>query len=191
MNKYIIYTDGSLKGSYLTKEEKPQRGGWSAIICDQYSNVLKEVYGGCTGTTSPRAEILGVITGLQSLEEASEVTIISDSQYVVNTVNDGWLNLILTKDGFSNVDLWRILACLLHYHKVKFVWTKGHATNELNNRADKLAQFAARSLNLPTEDEYLNNSKESRESLVPESEAWGSNGADFGSENGEVVYSLG
>jgi ribonuclease HI len=65
MNKYYIYSDGSLKGSYLTKETKPQRGGYSAIICDENKNIIKEIYGGKLKSTSPRMELTGVLEGLR------------------------------------------------------------------------------------------------------------------------------
>lgn len=185
MNKYVIYSDGSLKGTSV------KRGGYSAIICDENENIIKELYGGFLNTTSNRMEIKGVIEGLTYIKESSEITIISDSQYVVNTINEGWLNMIITHpDRFANIDLWTEIARLLQYHIVKFVWTKGHADNEMNNRADKLAQFAAKCLNLP-EDEYINNGEENRKSLVPESETRWSDGFNTRQENGEIVYSFG
>lgn len=190
MNNYIIYTDGSLKGNYSTKDIKPLKGGWSAIICDKNNNILKEIYGGFLDTTSPRMEIRGVLEGLKSIIEPSNIKIISDSQYVVSTIKDGWLIKILQdKQNYSNLDLWKEVYKLLNYHNVEMIWTKGHADNELNNRADKLAQFAAKLLNLPR-DEYINNSKESGESLVSQFKARGSNGLNSGFENGENLYSL-
>lgn len=185
MNRYIIYTDGSLKGT-TTK-----RGGYSAIICDESENIIREIYGGFINTTSNRMEIKGVLEGLRYIEVPSEITVISDSQYVVNTINEGWINTIISHpDRFANVDLWTGLAQLLQYHTITFVWTKGHSNNEMNNYADKLAQFAAKCLNLP-EDEYFNNSKESRKPLVPESETRWSDGFNTRQENGEIVYSFG
>lgn len=83
MSKYIIYTDGSLKGT-TTK-----RGGYSAIICDESENIIQEIYGGFINTTSNRMELKGVLEGLKCIKEPSEITVISDSQYVVNTINEG------------------------------------------------------------------------------------------------------
>ena len=191
MNKYIIYSDGSLKGNWKTKDEKPLKGGYAAIICDENENIIKQIYGGYLNTTAPRMELYGVINGLATITEPSEITVISDSQYIVNTVNDNWLYQIINNpDSFSNIDLWTKLEELLNYHKVTFVWTKGHANNEMNNLADNLAQFAARALNLP-EDEYINKSKEIREPLVSGSLSRRSNRSDSGQENREVLYSLG
>lgn len=185
MNNYIIYTDGSCKGV----EER--HGGWSAIICNESGEIFKELYGGFTDTTSPRMEIRGVLEGLKAIKDPSIITIVSDSQYVVNTINDNWISRIIENpESFSNTDLWFEMVQLLQYHKVTMIWTKGHADNEMNNRADKLAQFAAKALNLP-KDEYINNSKENRKSLVPESETRWSDGSDSRQENGVVLYSLG
>jgi len=191
MNRYIIYSDGSLKGNWALRNEKPLRGGYAAIICDEKDNIINEVYGGFLNTTSPRAEIYGVLAGLKAIEEPSEIIIKSDSQYVVGTVNDNWLSQILKNpDKFSNADLWIQVAELLDFHKVTFVWIKGHADNEINNKADALAQFSAKLLNLP-EDEYINNSKEVGEPLVSKFKTRRSNGFDSRQENGTVVYSLG
>ena len=184
MNNYIIYTDGSYKSSTDT-------GGWAAIICDASDNIEKELYGGFSHTSSPRMEIYGVLEGLNFIKDPSEITIISDSQYVVNTINQGWLESIINNPAeYSHVDLWNKIAELLNKHNVKIIWTKGHANNEMNNRADKLAQFVARTLNLP-KDEYFDNSEESRKSLVPEFETRWSNGFNTRQENGKIVYSLG
>lgn len=185
MNSYTIYSDGSCKGV----EER--HGGWSAIICNESGEIIKELYGGFTDTTSPRMEIRGVLEGLKAIKESSIVTVVSDSQYVVNTINDNWILRILEDPkSFSNTDLWFEMAVFLQYHKVTMVWTKGHADNEMNNRADKLAQFAAKALNLP-KDEHINYSEKDREPLVSEFEARWSNGSDSGQENGVVLYSLG
>jgi len=83
MNKYIIYSDGSLKGTDV------KRGGCSAVICDENQNIITELYYGCANTTSNRMEIIGVILGLDYIKEFSKITIFSDSQYVVNTINQG------------------------------------------------------------------------------------------------------
>lgn len=191
MNNYIIYSDGSLKGNYATREEKPLRGGWSSIICDNNNNIIVELFGGNLKTSAPRMELTGVIEGLKWIQKPSNITVISDSQYVVNGINDNWLlNILQNPEDFSNVDLWVRLAELLVFHNVTMVWTKGHADNEMNNKADKLAQFAAKMLNLP-EDEYCNSSKETRESLVSKLKARRSNGSNTGCENGEIMYSLG
>lgn len=183
MNKYTIYSDGSCKGN--------GSGGWASIICNESHEVITELYGGSLKTTNNRMEIKGVLEGLKYIKEPSEITVISDSQYVVNTIDEGWLSkILLSPDNYCNIDLWQEMAQLLNYHNVTMIWTKGHASNEMNNRADKLAQFAAKLLNLP-EDEYFNNSEENRKSLVPEFETRWSDGFNSRQENGEIVYSLG
>lgn len=185
MNNYTIYSDGSCKGV----EER--HGGWASIICDETGNIIQELYGGFKDTTSPRMEIRGVLEGLKAIKESSNITVVSDSQYVVNTINDNWIVKILQDpDKFSNTDLWFEMARFLQFHNVKMIWTKGHSDNELNNRADKLAQFVAKALNLP-KDEYINNSKENWKPLVPEFKARWSNGSDTGQKDGTILYSLG
>jgi len=185
MNKYIVYSDGSCKGTTV------KHGGWAAIICDNQEQIVNEIYGSLNNTTSQRMELRAAIEGLKAIKEPSEIKIISDSQYLVSTINDNWLPRILEGSGnFANIDLWEKMARLLEYHNVSLRWTKGHADNKMNNRADKLAQFAATVLNAP-DDEYINNGKESREPLVSELEAWRSDGSYTGQKNGEVLYSLG
>lgn len=183
MNKYIIYSDGSCKGN--------GNGGWSAIICDASEKIITELYGGFLHTTNNRMEIKGVLEGLKHIKEPSEITVVSDSQYVVDIISYGWLKgLLKNPENYANMDLWTEVSELLKFHDVNMVWTKGHADNEMNNRADKLAQFIAKALNLP-EDEYFNNREESRKSLVPESGTRRSDGFDSRQENGKIVYSLG
>ena len=185
MNEYIIYSDGSCKGVTI------RHGGWAAIICDSQNNLVKKIYGSLRNTTSQRMELYAAIEGLKAITEPSTIKVISDSQYVVSTINNNWLTKILENpEEFSNIDLWKQMALLLDYHNITFEWTKGHANNVMNNLADKLAQFAAIVLNAP-DDEYTNHSKESGKSLVSKSETWGSNGSNIGSKNGEVLYSLG
>ena len=142
-------------------------------------------------TTNNRMEIYGVLNGLDFIKESSNITIISDSQYVVNTINNNWIwTMMQNPDDYANIDLWWRIAAHLHYHNITIKWVKGHADNVMNNLADKLAQFGSKLLNLP-EDEYFNHSEENRKSLVPESKTRGSNGFNLGWENGALMYSLG
>ena len=185
MLNYTIYTDGSCKGI------ENRRGGWAAIICDDSGNVLKELFGGFKNTTNNRMEIRGVLEGLKAIEEPSIITVVTDSQYVVNTINGNWIfKMMQEPEKYLNIDLWIQVVEQLSRHNVTLTWTKGHADNELNNRADKLAQFVANALNLP-EDEYTNNSKESWKPLVSEFATWRPNGFDSGQKDGTVLYSLG
>lgn len=186
-NSYKCWTDGSLKG----KVGISSHGGWGSIICDENGNVLQELCSGYTNTTNNRMEIRAVLETLKYFKEPSKLTIVSDSQYVVNTINEGWLEKWFEEKDYSkaNLDLWFEILDLLKFHDVTMVWTKGHADNEMNNRVDELCQFAANCLNLP-EDEYINNSEESGKPLVSESKTWGSDGFNSKSESGKITYSL-
>ncbi len=136
MKKVSIYTDGACSGN-------PGPGGWGAIMI--YGDKEKELSGGAPETTNNRMELLGVITALSSLKEPCKVELFSDSQYVVNAINEGWLTNWQKKgwrrrDGeVKNIDLWLTLIPLLELHDVSFNWVKGHAENEHNNRCDELA----------------------------------------------------
>lgn len=132
-----IYTDGACSGN-------PGAGGWGAILI--FGSVQKEISGAHEHTTNNRMELTAVIEGLEALNTPCDVTIYSDSAYVVNAINQNWLSnwqknkwLNSSKQAVSNKDLWEKLLILLDKHNVKFIKVKGHADNELNNRADALA----------------------------------------------------
>lgn len=188
MRKYYCWTDGSLKG----KVGKSSHGGWASIICDESGKVVQELFSGHKNTTNNREEIRGVLETLKYFKEPTELIIVSDSQYVVNSINCGWVQRWFDCKDYtkSNLDLWFELLDYLHFHKVTMLWTKGHADNEMNNRVDELCQFAANCLNLP-DDEYINNSEEGGESLVSESDSQRSNESDFKSKDRKITYSLG
>ncbi len=145
----IIYTDGAARGN-------PGRGGYGTIL--MWGNTKKELSGGYRYTTNNRMEIMAVIAGLQTLKKVNlDITIYSDSQYVVKAVQEGWLkNWIATnfKGGKKNKDLW------LHYHdlaeknNIRFVWVKGHASNPYNNRCDEMATAAADGKELLVDEVY-------------------------------------
>ncbi len=138
MGNILLYTDGSSRGN-------PGPGGYGAILI--WGNHRKELSKGYRLTTNNRMELLAVIEGLETIKKNElPVIVYSDSQYVVNSVEKGWLkNWIKTdfKGGKKNSDLWK------HYHElakkftIKFVWVKGHANNPNNNRCDELATSAA------------------------------------------------
>lgn len=138
-----IYTDGSSKPN-------PGRGGWAAIlICN---NHRKEISGGFNLTTNNRMELISVIFALEALKtNGHNITIYSDSQYVVNSVSKGWVfNWVKTnKKEAKNMDLWRRFLKIYYLNKIKFVWVKGHSDNEFNNLCDSLATKAASASNLP------------------------------------------
>ena len=133
-----MYTDGASRGN-------PGRGGYGTILL--WKGNAKGLSGGFKKTTNNRMELMAVIAGLEALKkEGVRLKIYSDSQYVVNTVEKGWLkNWIATdfKGGKKNKDLWLRYAELAARHHVQFHWVKGHASNPHNNRCDVLATQAA------------------------------------------------
>ena len=138
MDVIKIFTDGASRGN-------PGRGGYGAILI--YGHHKKELSQGFRLTTNNRMEIMGVLAALQSLKKTDlPVVIYSDSQYVVNTIEKGWLkNWIKTdfKGGKKNKDLWLSFADLTRNLSIKLIWVKGHADNAYNNRCDELATAAA------------------------------------------------
>lgn len=137
-NSVTIYTDGSSRGN-------PGPGGYGVILMSGHHR--KELSQGYKLTTNNRMELMAVIAGLKALKRNGlHVTIHSDSQYVVNAWEKGWLkNWIATdfKGGKKNPDLWRVFHALAQKHHIRFKWVKGHADNPYNNRCDELATEAA------------------------------------------------
>lgn len=135
MKQVLIYTDGACSGN-------PGPGGWGAIL--EYKGVEKEISGGEKNTTNNRMELTAVISALALLKEPCDVLLTTDSQYISRAINEGWLrkwkaNGWTKKGGLKNSDLWKELDRLLNLHQVEFVWVKGHADNEKNNRCDIMA----------------------------------------------------
>ena len=132
-----IYTDGAAQGN-------PGRGGYGVIL--KFNDYVKELSEGFRLTTNNRMELLAVIKGLESLKkEGIPVTIFSDSEYVINAVEKGWL-WNWQKKSFkdkANVDLWQRYIPLHHKYKPRFTWVKGHAGHIENERCDFLAVQAA------------------------------------------------
>jgi ribonuclease HI len=143
-------TDGAARGN-------PGRGGYGVVLLS--GNHRKELSQGYRLTTNNRMELMAVIAGLEALKKQGQnVTIYSDSQYVVKAVSEGWLkNWIATnfKGGKKNRDLWMRFHELAQKHNIKFVWVRGHADNPLNNRCDELATEAADSNDLIDDEGYL------------------------------------
>jgi len=137
-NSIHLYTDGSSRGN-------PGPGGYGAILI--WGHHRKEFSQGYRLTTNNRMELMAVIEGLKAIKKRDiPVTVYSDSQYVVNAINKGWLaNWIKTnfRGGKKNSDLWREFHQLSKEFQLRFVWVKGHADNPLNNRCDELATTAA------------------------------------------------
>lgn len=137
-----MYTDGAAQGN-------PGPGGYGVVL--KYKNHRKELSEGFRNTTNNRMELLAVIRGLEALkQDGLDVTIYSDSKYVVDAIEKGWLSNWIKK-GFKkkkNVDLWQEFIPLYQKHKVRFKWVKGHAGNPENERCDQLAVAAANMPNL-------------------------------------------
>jgi ribonuclease HI len=132
-----IYTDGACSGN-------PGPGGWAAILC--YAHTEKELSGGEKETTNNRMELSAVIFALQALKNPCCVKLYSDSKYVCDAVTKGWARSWKAKGWIrgdkspaKNPDLWDRLLTLLDTHEVEFIWVRGHADNDYNNRCDKLA----------------------------------------------------
>ncbi len=133
-----IYTDGSSLGN-------PGAGGYGIVMMS--GPFRKEVSQGFRVTTNNRMELMGVCVALEMLRfEGSEVTIYSDSKYVVDAVEKRWVFGWEKKgyEGKKNPDLWQRFLKVYRRHKVRFVWVKGHASNVENNRCDEMAVMAAR-----------------------------------------------
>ncbi len=144
-----IYTDGAAQGN-------PGRGGYGVVLLSP--PYRKELSEGFRLTTNNRMELLAVIKGLEALKvEGCNVTIYSDSRYVVDAVTKGWV-FGWEKKGFKekkNPDLWQRFLKVFRRHTVRFVWVKGHDGNTENERCDRLAVAAANLPDLPDDNGYL------------------------------------
>lgn len=140
MKKVDLYTDGSCLGN-------PGPGGWGAIL--RYGTFEKEISGGKDKTTNNEMELTAVIMGLGLLIEPCEVTIHSDSKYVLDSINSWLANWVKnnwrtsTKKPVANMELWKSYLEISKGHKIKVNWVKGHAGHPENERCDKLANIEA------------------------------------------------
>jgi len=136
-HKIIAYTDGACSGN-------PGPGGWGVWL--RYGEHEKELCGGERTTTNQRMELQAAIEALKALKKPSEITIVTDSKYVLNGITEwihgwkkkGWKNS--KKDDVANRELWEALDALNKVHKVTWQWVKGHSGDEGNERADELAR---------------------------------------------------
>ncbi len=148
-----MYTDGAAQGN-------PGPGGYGVIL--KYKGAVKEMSGGFRLTTNNRMELLAVIVGLEAIKkEGIPVVIYSDSKYVVDSVEKGWI-WGWQKKNFAkkaNPDLWQRYITLHQKYKPKFSWVKGHAGHPENERCDQLAVLAASGYTLPADHWYEANSK--------------------------------
>ncbi|MCY4437086.1 MAG: ribonuclease HI [Chloroflexi bacterium] len=152
MKRVTIYTDGACIGN-------PGPGGYGAVI--MFKQHRKEISSGFRKTTNNRMEILAAIRALETLTEPCEVTLHSDSAYLVNAMMQGWAERWKAqgwkrgKQGkAANPDLWEILLNLAGTHRVTFKWVPGHKGILENERCDALANAAARGKNLPVDEAY-------------------------------------
>lgn len=146
-----IYTDGAARGN-------PGPGGYGAVLeyIDTKNQLhVKELSAGYRRTTNNRMELLGVIVALEALNRPCNVTLYSDSKYVVDAFNQHWVDSWVRKgwkrgknEPVKNVDLWQRLLQAKAPHQVKFVWVKGHDGHPQNERCDELATTAADGSNL-------------------------------------------
>ena len=142
MKTVTIYTDGACSGN-------PGPGGWGAIL--DWNGIEKEISGGAPETTNNRMELTGVIEALSLLKEPCVVELYSDSKYVIDALQKGWVYgwqkkgwIKSDKKPAQNVDLWERLLPLVARHELRCHWVKGHAENEKNNRCDQLAVAESR-----------------------------------------------
>lgn len=135
--KVELFTDGACSGN-------PGPGGWGAIL--RWRGVEKELFGGAADTTNNRMEMMAVIEGLKALKRPCQITIYTDSQYVLKGVTEwlsgwkarGWKTA--DKKPVKNIDLWQVLDAEIANHTIEWRWVKGHAGHPENERADQLAR---------------------------------------------------
>ncbi len=144
MKHIDIYTDGACRGN-------PGKGGWGAILV--FGSVEKELSGGEALTTNNRMELMAAIKAMEALKEPCEITLTSDSKYLTDAINKGWLDSWKSrgwkkadKSPVLNPELWQRIDELLKIHRVTFVWVHGHQGHAYNERCDTLATAFADSL---------------------------------------------
>ena len=149
----FVHTDGSSRGN-------PGPGGYAAVIV--YQNQRTELSRGFARTTNNRMELMACIAALEAIETPSDIVLHSDSRYVVNGISLGWArkwqanNWMRTKsERAENCDLWARLLELCEFHRVQFVWVRGHAGHPENERCDALAVRAAEGKNLEPDEAYM------------------------------------
>lgn len=146
MKEVIIYTDGACSGN-------PGPGGYGVVLL--YQKQKRELSEGFRHTTNNRMELRAVIAGLEALKEKCNVTLYSDSKYIIDAINLGWARRWQAnnwrknkKESALNTDLWKRVLELCDHHEVNFKWTQGHMGNIYNERCDQLAVAASQSNNL-------------------------------------------
>lgn len=142
MKEVILYTDGACSGN-------PGPGGWAALLI--WNGNEKELSGGEPNTTNNRMEMKAIIEGLRALKEKCHVKIHSDSALIINAFNQNWIKnwqnrgwRKSNKKPVENQDLWKEMLKVMAPHNVDWIKVKGHSTNELNNRVDRIAVAASK-----------------------------------------------
>jgi ribonuclease HI len=138
MTEVVIYTDGACSGN-------PGPGGWGVVL--RWNGTEKELHGGDSQTTNNRMELMAAIQALESLNRPSQVQLHTDSTYLLNGITkwiaawqrNGWRTS--ARKPVKNEDLWRRLVEAMNGHEVRWLWVKGHAGEEGNERADTLARL--------------------------------------------------
>lgn len=139
-----IFTDGACSGN-------PGAGGWGALL--RYGKIEKELSGGDENTTNNRMELTAVIEALKALKKECNITIYTDSKYVMDGIQqwlpnwklNGW-KTTNKKSPVKNIELWQELDTLVQKHQIQWVWVKGHNGHPENERVDKLARDEAKKL---------------------------------------------
>ena len=151
----MIYTDGACVGN-------PGLGGYGVILVSQSPNRRRELSGGFRMTTNNRMEMMAAVVGLEALKRRCRVTIHSDSKYLVDSMELGWVHGWKSngwkrnaKESRVNVDLWERLLDLCAQHVVDFQWVRGHTGHAENERCDHLAESAARADGLADDTGYV------------------------------------
>ena len=144
MEEVIIYTDGACSGN-------PGKGGWGAVL--MYGDVKKEISGASYQTTNNQMELTAPIEALSLLKRPCKVKLYSDSAYLVNAFQQGWITQwqkngwkTSSKQDVKNRDLWEKIYAFTQIHEIEWIKVKGHSTNEYNNRCDELAVNAIKTL---------------------------------------------
>ena len=149
----LLFSDGGA-------DPNPGKGGFGVIL--KHGNYVKEFSQGYELTTNNRMELMGIIHGLEQLKVEAKVEVYSDSRYVINAINQGWVDKWKSNNWFRNnkekavnIDLWEKLLKLLDTHEVTFNWIKGHNGHVENERCDYLATCAIEGEELLEDKEYL------------------------------------
>lgn len=155
--KVEIYTDGACSGN-------PGKGGYGIVLRYKKSDgqyAVKELSEGFENTTNNRMEVLASVVALESLNKSCKVQLYSDSKYLIDAIKENWLKnwvakgwKTASKKPVKNIDLWKRLIDVMEKHEIEFIWVKGHAGHEFNERCDELAVSAYNGDNLKKDEGF-------------------------------------